>query len=263
MRRLLGTHPICSLLAFCLTLWLLTPPAISAQSGADRLFDEGAVLYQQGDFRSALEKFRQIEASGLSSTALLYNLGNCHYKLDQIGKAILYYERALRQQPGDEDIEANLQIANQATVDKIQPPEEFALARWLIAALHLIPFPLVLRFGGALYLLMMAALLARLLSRSLRTRSRLGLGAALLGTLLVLTVALAGLQWWDMRNRIEGVVQAPEVTARSSPEPGATEVFTIHEGTKVRIDDQTGEWIEVVLPDGKAGWVPGETVERI
>jgi len=234
-----------------------------AQAGAERLFDEAAILYQQADFQGSLDKFQQIEDSGLNSAALLYNIGNCYYKLNRIGKAILYYERALRIQPSDDDIKANLDIANQATTDKLHDPGQFALARRLIGILHFVPFTLVLRMAGALYLVMMVVLILRVFSRNPATRRGLSLGTALLAILLTLTAALGSLQWWDRLNRIEAIVQATEVRVKSSPGLEATEVFTIHEGARVRIDQQTSGWVEIVLPDGKAGWVPVEAVEKI
>lgn len=250
-------------LLVCLSVLALIASFAAAQGGMSRLFDEANVLYQQGDYAAALEKYSQIEGLGVTSSTLLYNIANCNYKLDQIGRAILYYERALALDPGDEDIEANLDIANQATVDKIAAPPGFALARWLKATLYLLPFDTVIAILAAFYLVSTALLISVILLRrdDLRKASRIALFGSI--GLVLLFAVLAGLQWWDSNNRIEAIIQVEQVTVRSSPGDGATEVFTIHEGTKVRIDQQTNGWIEIVLSDGKVGWIRADSVERI
>jgi len=41
------------------------------------------------------------------------------------------------------------------------------------------------------------------------------------------------------------------------------EVFSIHEGTRVRLDQKSGDWIEIILADGKVGWVKKDVLEVI
>ncbi len=62
----------------------------------------------------------------------------------------------------------------------------------------------------------------------------------------------------------EAVVLQLRVDVMSAPLHDETlTVFTVHEGTKVRIDRLFGEWAEVVLEDGRVGWVPVEVLETI
>lgn len=50
------------------------------------------------------------------------------------------------------------------------------------------------------------------------------------------------------------------VQVRSAPlDDEALTLFTVHEGTKVRVDRRA----EVVLEDGKVGWVPVDVFETI
>lgn len=60
-----------------------------------------------------------------------------------------------------------------------------------------------------------------------------------------------------------GIVFSSSLTAKSSPDPGGTDLFVIHEGVKVKITDQVGSWIRIRLADGNEAWVPGNSVERI
>jgi hypothetical protein len=241
---------------------IMSHPA-AAQGGSERLFDEGNLLYQQQDFEGARDKYLQIEMEGEVSSALYYNLANSHYKLGDMGKAILYYERALRLDPGDDDIQANLKAANQATVDQITPPQEFELARWLIRLLYAISTPTLIQLATALYLAACILLTVAIVSRNPRVIRICKRGSIAAGVALLMTISIAGAQWVDSRKRVEAVVMQSEVKAMGAPDDGGVELFRIHEGTKVRVDQSTGDWIEIVLVDGKVGWVRRENVEII
>ncbi len=235
----------------------------AAQGGSERVFDEGNLLYQQQDFQGARDKYLQIESQGEVSSALYYNLANSYYKIGSMGKAILYYERALRLDPGDDDIQANLRAANQATADQITPPQEFELARWMFRLLYAISTPSLIKPAAALYLTACILLTVGIVSRSPRITRICKRGSLAAGAVLLATLSIAGAQWVDSRNRVEAVVMESELRAMGAPDDGGIELFRIHEGTKVRVDQSTGEWIEIALLDGKVGWVRRESVEII
>src|SRR5687767_11475296 len=77
----------------------------------------GEALYKKGQYQEAAVAYEKLLAAG-ESAALLYNIGNCYYKLNNWGKAILYYEKALVHAPTDADILFNLRMANEHTSDK-------------------------------------------------------------------------------------------------------------------------------------------------
>jgi SH3-like domain-containing protein len=57
---------------------------------------------------------------------------------------------------------------------------------------------------------------------------------------------------------------APAVTVRSTPTQSGTDLFLIHEGTKVEIrDNSISDWAEIQIADGKVGWVEKSTFEAI
>ncbi|HUV12601.1 MAG TPA: tetratricopeptide repeat protein [Acidobacteriota bacterium] len=240
----------------------LNHPAV-AQGGSERLFDEGNLLYQQQDFQGARDKYLQIETQGEVSSALYYNLANSYYKIGNMGKAVLYYERALRLDPGDDDIQANLRAANQATADQITPPQEFELARWLIRLLYAISTPSLINLAIALYLAACVLLTVGIVSRNPRIISICKRGSIAAGAALLVIISIVGTQCVDSRNRVEAIVIESELRVMGAPDDGGLELFRIHEGTKVRVDQSTADWIEIVLLDGKVGWVQRDSVEII
>jgi SH3-like domain-containing protein len=46
------------------------------------------------------------------------------------------------------------------------------------------------------------------------------------------------------------------VSGKSSPDNSGTDLFVLHDGTKVTIEDKVGEWYEIRLSDGNKGWIP-------
>jgi SH3-like domain-containing protein len=55
----------------------------------------------------------------------------------------------------------------------------------------------------------------------------------------------------------------PMVTVRSSPDDTGTELFILHEGSKVKIGDMVGEWLEIRISDGNKGWIKANDLIRI
>lgn len=253
--------PLLLVLTLALASIALAPSAISAQLTH---FDEGNRLYQEGDFAGAIAGYGAVLDGGFESAELYYNLGNAHFRLGEIGEAVLNYERAARLDPASDDIRANLALINQGLQDRIEPMPRF----WLVSAfdwwLGLIPPGAMPGLVAGCYLLLGAALVMLVLRRPagwrrnlLRTAYAAALATAILGaTLLVGETGLGRPE--------EAVVMAAEARVLSAPsEEGGLTVFTLHEGTKVRIDRRAGGWAEIVLADGKVGWLPLSALEVV
>lgn len=66
-----------------------------------------------------------------------------------------------------------------------------------------------------------------------------------------------------IENNPEAIVLAGAVSVKSSPDDSGTEVFVIHEGTKVNVLSTLSDWSEVRLADGNIGWLQSSTIEKI
>ena len=232
---------------------LLVPVTARAQ---EALFDEGNRLYQEGDFSGAADRYTAVLEGGYESAALYYNLGNAHFRLGEVAEAVLNYERAARLDPGDENIRVNLALVNQMLQDRIEPLPRF----WMLSVfdwwMALIPRGWLETAAAACYFVLGLAAVLMVLDRPrgwralLRTTTYAGaVGTVFLGsTLLVRETGLGQPE--------QAVVMAPEARVLSAPsDDGGLTVFTLHEGTRVRIDRRAGEWAEIVLVDGKVGWL--------
>ena len=100
---------------------LFTASSLWAQTKA-----QADSAYINKDYAQAIEIYESLLQDG-ESGEIYYNLGNAYFKQDELGRAILNYERALLLQPGNADVSANLDIARAKTIDKVNPnPEVFS-----------------------------------------------------------------------------------------------------------------------------------------
>jgi len=227
------------------------------------LFQKGNEYYQAGDYEKAIQAYEEILRMGYESPEVYFNLGNAYFKLRQTGKAILNYERARRLAPRDEDILFNLRIANLAVVDKIPAIPEFFFTKIFDDFKALFPINSLCWGVVFLYVLAVLCVILRILLRPPKARRSLTYGAAFLGALLLILSITLYSKVHDLRYRVEAVIMVPKVDVRSAPSEDGIEVFSLHEGTKVQVVEERGEWLEIRLPDGKMGWLKRESLEII
>ncbi|GIV26774.1 MAG: hypothetical protein KatS3mg027_0588 [Bacteroidia bacterium] len=81
--------------------------------------------YKQKNYSKTIELYQRVINQNYESFELYYNLGNAYFKNNQLGKAILYYEKAKKLNPSDPDLKHNLSIAYNKTIDKIDTKDNF------------------------------------------------------------------------------------------------------------------------------------------
>lgn len=229
----------------------------------DYLFQQGVDAYQKGDYAAAIINFEAALQHGQESEALYYNLGNAFYKLGEIGKSILYYERAKKLAPRDLDIDFNLQIAQLHVVDKIpSPAEDFYFKVWqgVKNILSLEQFAVV---TVSLYVLFILLIVTRLLVKKEAIRKTARYVSLPVLVLLVLVGFLFVVQVRQDIKIKHAIILADKVSVVSSPAADSTEMFALHEGVKVQVIARSGDFVRIRLTDGKDGWVPGRVLELI
>lgn len=240
-----------------LLLWLAAaapaPPADPGQRS-----EQAGTLYLAGDYDGAARGWRSLVDEGWESVGLHLDLGNALLRLGFRGRAIASYQRALALDPGDADVQANLEQARAQNVDRLvgeaQPPlHERALARTTERA------------ALALFGLAWSAfwLLLWLRSRSSRGARRwLGPAALLAALLAVAGGALLAGKAADRRTPT-AVVIAPASPVREGPSRTLKPAFELHEGTTVRVLEAQGDVARVRLLNGLEGWVASADLEVI
>lgn len=238
-----------------------SPRAAAAQ---DEIVVQGNQAYQDGDWDAAIRAYEAVVEAGYTSAGLEYNLGNAYFKAGDLARSILHWERALVLSPGDADTRANLELARSLTVDAVEPLPTF----WLFTAIdwwiELWPRALLLTLVAAAWLAVAAGVVVRIWARG-DAAARLGTWVATAGAAAILLLGSTLLVRELGLGRAEhAIIMREAVAVRSAPaEQDDLTLFEVHEGTRVRVDQRTGEWAEVVLEDGKVGWIPVGAMEII
>lgn len=219
--------------------------------------------YVQGNYQKAIELYSALLKEGQSAD-VYYNLGNAYYRSEEITQAILAYERALLLSPGDADIRFNLQLARTKTIDKMVPQSEFFAVTWYRSLVNQMSVDGWAYTALALLAMTIVLVLLYLFSSPVWLR-KVGFFGGLLSLLFFLLANLFAWQQKQTLNHRDGaIIIQSAVPVKSTPATSGTDLFILHEGTKVTVTDDTmQDWKEIRMPDGKVGWVETEQIEII
>ena len=236
---------------------------LSGQTRAEleKAFQKGNTAFANQEFEKAADIYEQIAAKGQLSFELHYNLGNTYFRLNDIPKAILYYERALKVEPNHADARYNLKLANQRTIDQISSISPFILVRWwkswqdLLSSNSWSIFTVLVSFLGFTGL----SLWQLGKHRVFRKRSFvLGISCLSLALFLGLTAAMK----YNTENSHSAIL-LEEYHLKSGADDSSPDILLLHEGIKVEILDKIGLWSKVNLPNGEQGWLPSDSLVKI
>lgn len=224
---------------------------------------EADSAYIRGQYQQAIKDYEMLLKQGASAD-LYYNLGNAYYRSENITRAVLNYERALLLSPGDRDIRFNLQIARAKTIDKIVPESEMFFFTWYRSLVNLMSVDAWAWTALIALALLIVLLLVYLFSERIWLRKVGFFGGFLLLILFALSNLFAWQQKQDLLFRKGAIVISPSVTVKSTPAKNGTDLFILHEGTKVSITDGTMKgWMGIRIADGKEGWIESNMIEEI
>lgn len=224
---------------------------------------EADSAYVQEHYQKAAQQYEQLLKKGVSAE-LYYNLGNCYYRMDNITLAVLNYERALLLSPGDKDIRFNLQMARSKTIDKIVPESEMFFVTWYRSLVNLMSVDGWARMALISLVAAIILALAYLFANPVWLR-KLGFFG---GLFFVIIFLMSNLFAWQQKKafvyRSGAIIMRSAVNVKSTPSKNGTDLFILHEGTKVNITDATMRgWKKIRVADGKEGWLETKEIEII
>ena len=242
-------------LTFYLFGFLLLSFSVNAQEEPTSLMKEANKAYQEGDFQAASAGYKTLIIGEFSSESLHFNYANSLFKSNEIALAILHYEKALKINPNSDDAAYNLKIANDRTVDKIEMIPELFFYRWWKAIYNLFSADNWAKIMIYMALIGLVGFGAYKYSINLSIR-KFGFGLFSSGLVLAFVCwGLAASQKNYANSSSHAIIMNSTVDILSAPSSGSSQLFVLHEGTKVKIEDQTDTWLKVSLPNGNQGWV--------
>ncbi|MDP4289900.1 MAG: tetratricopeptide repeat protein [Bacteroidota bacterium] len=247
---------ICLLVAMILPmyLWAVTPE--QQASDANR-------AYYAGHYDHAAALYEKLSQAGFASPVLFYNLGNAYFKLGNMPMAILYYEKAHKLAPADDDITHNIRLANTRLVDKIEPVPVLFYIRWWNSARNIFSPDGFAKTSLTLFSIFWILLAIYFLARRRGVRITSFYFAMLFLIAAITGMILAADTHHNALNPDEAIVMEASASVKSSPDDKSVDVFVVHEGTKVTVMDRIGDWKEVRIANGNSGWIQTKTIREI
>ena len=222
----------------------------------DALFEQANQAYTEENYEQAIEKYEAVLAKGFESADLYYNLGNAHYKSKHIAAAVLNYERALELDPGFEDAQYNLQLANLRVKDNVESVPDLLLVQ---AVKNLVRGFSSGQWGKIAVILfwLAVALGVAFLYVNIPFAKRVSFFGGILLVLASLFAFGVSLKRLDAeRSNQFGIILSPNVYVKDAPS-GKTDLMILHEGAKVRLVEEIGSWAKIRIDDANVGKVVG------
>jgi tetratricopeptide (TPR) repeat protein len=221
----------------------------------EELFELGNAAYEDNRFDDAIEAYQTVARYGIHDLRLEYNLGNAYFRMGDLGRSVLHYERARRLSPTDRDVRANLELARSRRFDRVEAQQ----VAMLVGSMRSLQDRLGPDRQGIAVLVLVwviAVLVTWMSVRSAGWSGSAGWGLAA----VVLAATLIALSWWATWTRLDGtdlaVVLDDAVEVLAGPGPNNATLFTVHEGLTLEVRAERPEWIQVSLPNGLNGWIP-------
>ncbi|GAB5400925.1 MAG: tetratricopeptide repeat protein [Aureisphaera sp.] len=221
----------------------------------EALFEQGKQQYKADKFQDAITTWDKILKSGQHSAALYYNIGNAHYRLNQIGPSIYYYEKALQLAPNDGEILNNLAYAQNATVDAIEPLPQTVFAKWDKKVSNLLTFEGWAGVSVICSIIFALFFIGYYFSVYSQRKRVLFVGSLVALFVLITGVTMSFRTFGRQLKDTPAIIFAESTEVKSDPKMNSETSFLLHEGTKVQIIVEDGDWSRIQIADGKDGWV--------
>lgn len=252
----------CKKIAVLVATILLVAFHAAAQT-PEQMATQAAKAYNAKQYPEAIAQYEKIIAGGHESYALYYNLGNACFRNNQTAPAILYYEKALKLAPNNEDIKHNIEVVNSKLVDKVEMVPELFYKRWWKQTVNLMNIDM---FSAVNIMLLTLALLFIAIyiavSNVLIRKISFWSGITLL-IIFSISILAASQRNHYIVNQHEAIIFTQNVNIKSSPDENSKDIFVLHEGTKVKLLDIVAEWQEIRIANGSVGWIKTSDIRKI
>jgi len=239
-------------LIFILSLFIC-----SQNFASEQVFELGNKQYVNENYSAAISLYDSILTSGLESSELYYNLGNCHYKTNDWANAIWHYEKSLQLNNNEKTIH-NLELAKLKIIDRIEPIPQLFYKKWwinLTQTLSTQVWQILTLFGiGLIFIL-------QLISQFTSLKNKLITKIFFAITVIILLITQTS--YHNNFTKKEAIIFSETITVNSAPTNSSTNLFTLHAGSKVEIIDEIGDWINIKIANGNSGWILKNSMKQL
>ena len=216
--------------------------------------------YRQSRYDAAAAKYLMIYRSGINNHILFYNLGNCYYRLNRLGPAMLMWEKGLKLEPNHLLLKDNVEFASKRLYDKFEAEEQHFLGAVMGAIAGIFNADGWTLLTIILFWLSGTALAFAQLAKRSAIKRVSGYFTALFILLFLVSGIFTAAGYYSMMYDKQGILLSPAVQVRSGPGTNNPILFVLHEATKVRVEGEQPGWLHISVPNGYNGWLPAQTV---
>ena len=236
---------------------------VFSQSSNQEYFNNAVELYNEGDYKKAIESFLIILENGEHSESLYFNLGNSYYKLNDIANSIFYYEKALQINPSNKDVLNNLSFSQNMLIDKIENLPKNQVVQFLNYISNMLSINQWLYIGILFLYFFVIVFLVFYLSSNSTTKKNFFISSLLFSILAILSISIGVNKYENKKDRIEAIIFENKIDFRSEPNYRSEVLFNLHAGTKVIVLEQLNDWVQIEVKDGNKGWIELQSIKKI
>jgi tetratricopeptide (TPR) repeat protein len=238
---------------------LLTTQVFFAQNG----FENGNALYQKGKYQEAITAYESVFRTKKQSAELYFNIGNCYYKLNKVAPAIYNYEKALLLNPTDIEIQNNLKFAQKLQIDDIKTVEKVGFNKLIQDFTNTFHYNTWGGIAVGLSIVFLLFFVGYYFSQITVSKRLFFFGMFFVMLLLLVSVSSAIFEKNQYNKDQPAIVFSEIISVKSEPKNSATDVFVLHEGTKVYVIESLDNWDKIQLTDGNEGWIENSAIKRL
>ncbi len=237
--------------------------SIFSFSQNDQNFKKANTLYNEGKYAEAIDNYMRILENNVHSAELYYNLGNAHYKLNNIAPSVYYYEKALQLNPNDSDIKNNIAFAQNMTIDAIDTLPEVGFSKIITSVINTASVDTWSKTAIGAVMCFVLLFLLYYFSYNTNIKRTAFISSSISLLIVCLSVLIAYQKDYLDKKDNPAIVFAPESRVKTDPNKSSEEVFRLHEGTKVQVLETYNDWKKIKLSDNSTGWVPSEDIKLL
>jgi tetratricopeptide (TPR) repeat protein len=217
--------------------------------------DSAVIYYTNKDYAKTISFYTKILQEGKHSWRLHFNLGNAYFKSNQLGLAILHYEKALKINPIDEDILNNIKVCDSKLIDKMEVKDNFFENKVRFGLLHF--FNLDGWAWVSIFSLFLGFLFYFIFSNAFNTRAKKFYfwTAGLMFIFCVFSLVFGYSALKEKQTLDKAVIISSVINQYKEPNLESKKSDVLHEGTRLRILNFLDGWVNVSLLNGNEVWL--------
>ena len=244
-------------------LFLLLSVSIFADNQIDLIQQDAISSYNDKDYQTALEKFSLLENEGIINADLYYNIGNCYFRINEVGRSILYFKKAIKVRSDHSAARRNLEYALTFTIDKQESDDQSVIRSFWLRAFDSISINLL----AIITLIIFSIIIMFICLMIIHYKNREKTVPIFITTIFIFLFSvffiISILKWQEFNKTDEAVLLSTSAIGYSGPGEDFTRVFTIHEGMIFTIEKSEDNWSLIKLENGLGGWINKDTFVRI